>query len=97
MTPPAPFTGMSNSRQEATMKPETSHRIVEDALGTFGLFLMLVVGKAAGPALGPGRTIPQRVRRSLARGTLAAVGLIGSTVDWVLPVAPRADVAVLFQ
>ena len=51
------------------------------ALGTFGLLLVLLVGKLAPHTAAPHHAFPQRTRAWLARRALDVIGTIGWLVD----------------
>jgi hypothetical protein len=51
------------------------------ALGTFGLLLVLLVGKLAPYTAAPQHAFPQRTRAWLARRALDVIGAIGWLVD----------------
>ena len=55
----------------------------EHALGSVGLFLLILVGKLAERAQGPQQTFADQVSGSLARRAIDAIAVVGWLVDHI--------------
>jgi hypothetical protein len=67
----------------------------ENALGTLGLFLMLVIARLASHAYEPARTFADRLTSFLARRVIDGIAVIGWVVDhvpapWLAPCVERS-------
>lgn len=69
------------------MRTRLIGRFGAHAFGTFGLLLVLLVGKLADYEVTPQQTYPQRARAWLARLAMDGIGAIGWFVDRLPPQA----------